>query len=211
MILERRTFDRNQGINGNRLGMRRQRGQLMEQPHSVHVALPQPNNASSTHGNTSLSNTLNRIQSILIFSRRRHLFIILWRRIQIVIIRSQTSLPQLFCLLWCQHAKSRTHFHIQRTNTLHSIQHPLPLPLPHLRRTPPRRPHTEPCTPSLLGPHRSLIHIFQIHQLFRLGPSLFTPMTRLTTIITILWTPSRLDTQQCATLYHGWVIVLTVD
>mmetsp|Transcript_6819 Transcript_6819/g.18879 ORF Transcript_6819/g.18879 Transcript_6819/m.18879 type:complete len:271 (-) Transcript_6819:67-879(-) len=182
----------------------------MEEADSVHVALSESDDAPRADRDASLSDALDRVQPIFVLPSRGDLLVVLGRRVQVVIVGGQTRLTQLLCLLRRQHPERRAHLHIKRTNLRHSIQHPLPLPLTHLRRAPPRRTHAEARRPRLLRPHRRLVHVVQVHQLLRLGPRLFAPVARLTAVVAVLGTPARLDRQQRAPLHHARVVVRPV-
>lgn len=59
------TSNSHKGIDGNRLRVLRQGGQLVNEPHPVLGALPQPNDTPRAHTDTCLSYTLQGIKSVL--------------------------------------------------------------------------------------------------------------------------------------------------
>lgn len=51
-----------------------------------------------------------------------------------------------------------------------------------------------------LFPRANLVYALQIHQLFCFEADVFTPATALCTVVTILWTATSLDAEQCTSL-----------
>jgi hypothetical protein len=61
----------------------------VEQADPVHVALAEADDAAGADGDAGLSDALDRVQPVLVLPGRRDLFVVLWRRVEVVVVRRQ--------------------------------------------------------------------------------------------------------------------------
>mmetsp|Transcript_8266 Transcript_8266/g.14983 ORF Transcript_8266/g.14983 Transcript_8266/m.14983 type:complete len:250 (+) Transcript_8266:339-1088(+) len=188
--------------------MFRKRCQDMEETHTVGLLLAKTENAPAADANTRIANICNRVKTIFIRSRGDNFGIVLWTCIQVVIVRRQSRLLQLPCLLGIQHAQRTTNLHSHPVHALHHIKNIIECILL-ITQFSPRGTHAKPSGARLLRPLGRLEDLQRLHGRRRLHEGLVT--RALGAIRAIFGTSPRLDREQCALLHLGRVPIHAMD
>mmetsp|Transcript_34794 Transcript_34794/g.88138 ORF Transcript_34794/g.88138 Transcript_34794/m.88138 type:complete len:329 (+) Transcript_34794:387-1373(+) len=175
LALQGGALDGHQAVDGHRLWVRGQCGQLVDETHAVLRPLAQPDDAARAHADARLAHRLQRVEPVLVLAAGGHLAVELGRGVQVVVVRGEPRVAQLARLLGRQHAQRGAHLHAQPADAAHHLQHALPLARANLRGAAPRGAHAEARAARLARAQRGLVHLLQVHQLLRLHARVLGP------------------------------------
>ena len=187
--------------------MRIQPAELGEHRTPIARRLSDADDAAAADADTRVLHVLKRVEAILVGSRGDDLRIELLGRVEIVIVCGEAGRLEALRLFERQHAERRAHFHPERGNILHHLEHRVERWA--VRRIAPRRAHAEPRRSVVFRRARGRQHSLRIHQPRPRDAGVV--MGALRAIRAIFRTAARLDAQQRAALYVRGVMMLAMN
>ena len=190
-MAQRRALHVNQMVDGDRLWVGREVGQLMDQTRALCTALTHSNNAATAHIHTGFSNTTQCVQSVFIDSSGDDVCVEFRRCVQVVVVVIQACLFQGLRLRLGQHTQCATSLHLKVFDHFDEFGNFLHISVVQLS---PSRTHAKATCAVLFGIKCSGTNLLNAHQFCSLNPCFV--VDRLWTITAVLWTTTRLDGQK---------------
>ena len=120
--------------------MVRQRGQRVNEAHSVGAGFAHADNSAAAHIDASTADLGQRVEPVFHRPRGNDLVIALWRGIDVMVVVIQARVCKHVRLAWREHPQSHAGFHAHGTHALNDLNNSWHIAV---FRVPPRSAHAE--------------------------------------------------------------------
>ena len=119
---ERRAVDRDERVDGHRLGVFGQRREGVQQRDAIGVFLAQSEDPAAAHADARVAHVGDGLQPVLVGSRRDDLRVVLAARVEVVIVRREARLLELARLLRVDHAERAADLKPERVDRADALE-----------------------------------------------------------------------------------------
>lgn len=105
VVFQRRALDGNQSVDRERFGVSRKFGDFVDQTNAILILLSEPKDTARAHGDTSITNGSEGIDSVIVGTSCDDFGVELARSVKVVVVSAQACVLELTSLFRREHAE----------------------------------------------------------------------------------------------------------